>query len=74
MFRDDLLSLINKHRSDAVITCEENCLCWAVEEVLYSYDLEQQSGTTTLAVDVALCATTGLPVNQCVCDACDIPF
>ena len=42
MLRDDLLNLLNKHRQEAFITCEESCICWKLERIIYEFDQDQQ--------------------------------
>ena len=38
MLRDDLLNLLNKHRQEAFITCDESCICWELERIIYEFD------------------------------------
>ena len=52
MLRDNLLNLLNKHRQEAVITCEESCICWDLERIIYEFDQDQQGNLTTHAADV----------------------
>lgn len=51
MLRDDLLNLLNKHRQEAFVTCEESCICWELERIIYEFDQDQQGNLTIRAVD-----------------------
>ena len=51
---------LNKHRSDAVITCEEDCWCWDVEMLISifetfrfpkSFDENQVEKSISIAID-----------------------
>ena len=35
-----LTNLLNEHRREAAITCEEDCICFDLEEMLYCYYLK----------------------------------
>jgi hypothetical protein len=38
MKKQDLKRLLDKHRKDAFITCDESCFCWDVELLLHNND------------------------------------
>ena len=44
----ELQNLLCKHRAEAVITCDENCICWDLEEMLYCYHLKMEEQANTV--------------------------
>lgn len=47
-----LKNLLNEHRREVVVTCEEDCICFDLEEMLYCYYLKGlEQANTVLQAD-----------------------
>jgi len=44
----DISKIIDKHRQEAVITCEESCWCWDVEAVICGHPDESEEEISKL--------------------------
>jgi len=44
----ELQELLMKHRAESMITCEEDCICWELEEFLYCYHLKMEAQANTV--------------------------
>lgn len=64
MLRDDLLNLLNKHRQEAFVTCEESCICWELERIIYEFDQDQQGNLTQREPDLSKAAEISQPSSN----------